>query len=284
MNGTPWSGSGFQIGDLNLDSREPDTGVRWGVETFDGWGATKGTLSPVQKPRGSGGWAGDAFDLVRSMSISGWMAAPDAITASMALDRLNDAVSLYPTLMVVTEAGRARWLMVRRSDEVLTVWKSDRAFTWSIQIVALDPRKFGDKLTASTGLPSSSGGLLLPATVPFSIDAVSNSGQVSLENVGNEAGPVLQRIDGPVHGPVITHVSSGLSLVFASSLVLGVGEWLDIDMEARSVMANGQASRSGYVISRGWSNFTPGQNTWAFTAASYDAGARFTVSATPAWK
>jgi len=121
-------------------------------------------------------------------------------------------------------------------------------------------------------------------TVPFLIDAVTVTGQVSLVNPGNEAGPVHLRIDGPCAGPVITHISTGAQLVFSSALVLNAGEWLEVDMEARTVLANGQASRSGWITSRGWSQFDPGLNTWAFTAASFTSAARLTVSATPSWK
>lgn len=121
-------------------------------------------------------------------------------------------------------------------------------------------------------------------TIPFSIDAVTVTGQVSLVNPGNETGPVRLRIDGPCRGPVVTHVSTGTQLIFSSSLVLGAGEWLEVDMEARTVLANGQATRSPWITSRGWSGFTPGENTWAFTAAAFDAAARLTVVATPSWK
>ena len=274
-----------QIGALNLNAVD-EFGVQWITDRdgVQGWGAPQGTLAPVQRTRQAGAWGGISYSKARSMVLKGTAIAPTPGLASDALDRLNDACSLDDTVLTVVESGRARWCTVRRDGDVIPAWLSDVAFTWSVQVVALDPRKFADELTASTNLPSSSGGLTVPFTVPFSVNAVTNSGQVSLENVGNEAGPVVLRIDGPCTGPVITHVGSGLALVFASSLVLGAGEWLTVDMEARSVMANDQASRSGYVISRGWSNFTPGQNTWAFTAAAYDWAARLTVSATPAWK
>lgn len=274
-----------QIGALNLNAVD-EFGVQWVTDKdgVKGWGAPQGTLEVVQKVRQSGGWAGLSFSKSRPMVLSGTTIAPTPDLASDALDRLNDACSLDDTLLTVVESGRARWCTVRRDGDVIPVWLNDIAFTWSVQVVAPDPRKFADELTASTTLPSSSGGFVYPHVYPYEIDAVTVSGQVSLENVGNQAGPVLLRIDGPCTGPVVTHVGSGLALVFASSLVLGAGEWLTVDMEARSVLANDQASRSGYVVSRGWSQFTPGMNTWAFTAASYDPASRLTVTATPAWK
>jgi len=183
--------------------------------------------------------------------------------------------------MTVSESGRVRWGTVRRDGDVLITWTDACVFEWSVQFVALDPRKFGVPLTGSTGLPSSSGGLTVPFTVPFAINSTVAYGQVSLTNPGNEVGPVTMRIDGPCTGPVITHAGSGLSLVFAASLTLGVGEFLAIDMEAQSVLAQGQSSRANWITSRGWSGFEPGSNTWAFTAASVTA-ALLTVTANPA--
>jgi hypothetical protein len=161
-------------------------------------------------------------------------------------------------------------------------WIGTCAFTWSIQVVALDPRKLGTPLTSPpTGLPSSTGGFSFPHVFPFAIDSTVVSGQVSLFNPGNETGPVTMRIDGPIVGPVITHVGSGLQLVFSASLTLGAGEFILVDMEAHSVLAQGQANRSNWVTSRGWSGMEPGANTWSFAAASGTTGL-LTVTGTPA--
>ena len=106
----------------------------------------------------------------------------------------------------------------------------------------------------------------------------------AVTNPGTVNGQVRLRISGPTVGPIVTHVASGRSLVFASSITLGAGEWLDVDAEAQTVLANGQSSRSGWVTSRGWPLFEPGQNTYAFAAASFTSGALLTVTGTPAWE
>lgn len=121
-------------------------------------------------------------------------------------------------------------------------------------------------------------------TVPFRINATTITGQVSLTNPGNESGTVVLRIDGPCVGPVVTHVSTGAALVFSSSLVLREGEWLEVDMDARTALANGQSNRAGYITSRGWSAFDPGLNTWAFSAARYNSDSQLSVAAVPAWR
>ena len=183
----------------------------------------------------------------------------------------------------MTKAGSPRWCTVRRDGPVLPDWPNPLSFDWSIQVVAVDPRKMGATLTGSTALPSSSGGFSFPHTFPFAINSTVVSGQVSLFNPGNETGPVTMRIDGPIVGPIITHVGSGLQLVFSASLTLGAGEFLLVDMEAHTAMAQGQSSRSNSITSRGWSGFESGNNTWAFSSASGTTGL-LTVTAVTADK
>jgi len=272
------------LGDLVFDGRPDEFGVVWSLQSFDGWGATSSTRQTVQRPRQSGGWSGDGYATGRSVALGGIVEAPDAAALRAALDRLNGACSLGDTRLVITEGTVSRWCTVHRSGAPLWNWLTPTIAQWSIQVASDDWRKFGEDVTGATYLPQSIGGFTFPLTFPLTIDATTVSGQVHLTNPGNEVGPVRLRIDGPVVGPVVTHIGSGQSLVFSSSLALGVGEYLDIDMEAHTVLANGQASRSGWVTSRGWFSFEPGENTFAFTAAQFNAGAQLTVTATPSYQ
>lgn len=270
------------IGGINLSSVE-DSGVQWIMSKLVGWAAPGGTLSPKQRVRAAGAWGGLSYAKPRTLVVEGACIAPTAALASDALDRLVDSCSLDASVFTVVESGRSRWCNVRRDGDILATWMDATVFTWSVQFAAMDPRKMSTAVTGSTGLPSSSGGLTVPYTVPYSINAVQTSGQVSLVNPGNETGPVTMRIDGPITAPVITHVGSGLSLVFSASATLGSGEYWTVDMEAQTVLAQGQVSRAQYVTSRQWSGFEPGVNVWSFTAASYTS-ALLTVTGTPAYK
>jgi len=333
-----------QLGDLDLTATDAD-GVKWAVENVDGWGSTGSTASQTQRPRQSGAWSGSKYAKARDVSIEGTFRAPSPDVAQAAADRLHAAASRTETPLRIAEAGSPRWAPVFQTGETVVDWLSPLEATWSVQLASDDWRKFGEQLSVSTALPSTTGGLVVvgeaegagtgtayspeqaatmaskqgyalypradgtaydfaaadgtptPATalsvigvsdaalrVPFTIDAVTVTGQVSLSNAGNESGPVRLRIDGPCTGPVITHGSTGAQLVFSTSLVLRAGEWLEVDMENRTVLANGQAGRAGWITSRGWSAFDPGDNSWAFTAAVYHPASRLTVTATPSWK
>jgi hypothetical protein len=279
--------STIQIGSLLLNAVDAN-GTKWPVTKFDGWhGTSDPTLSPVQKTRASGATVGDSFSTGRTMTITGLIISTSAAQQSQDWDTLNAAISRQSTLMQVSESGRVRWVMVSRSSAItpnkINAWMSG----FTVQVFAKDWRKFGSPLTDYTLLPSSVGGYSYPGfKFPYDIPARSLSGQVTLNNPGNEVGPVVLQVNGPATGPAITHRGSGAQLTFASNLVLGVGEFLLIDMEKKSVLANGQpgASRNAFITNRGWSGFDPGDNTWAFTAATFNASSQLAVTATPSWE
>lgn len=272
------SGS-ITIGGINLFGTDGN-GCSWLGEAFTGWGSTATTLQVNQKSSGDGGWSTQSFRKPRLVGISGGVVGPNSAAVSASLDSLYAALVGSPVLSV-DDGGGARTAIVQQQDEVLITWINPTSCDFSFQMIAADPRKLGTPVTVSTGLPSATGGLTIPFTVPFAINSTIVTGEASAVNLGNTLGPVTMRISGPVVGPVVTHVASGLQMVFASSLTLAAGEFIDIDMENKTVLAQGQSSRAQYVTSRGWSGFDVGGNVWAFTAIS--GTGTLSVTATPAW-
>jgi hypothetical protein len=274
----PISQSTVSIGGLVFGAAEP-SGVTWGIDDVQGWGSPASTVQVVQKPRATGGWAGQGYLPARVIAVTGWVSAPTTALLSDAVDRLAAAVTLTDTPLTVVEAGRSRYCTVRRQGEVLSSMFSDTAANWSIQVVALDPRRYGTTVTGSTTLPSSSGGLTWPVTFPATWTGVTNSGTVSITNSGNTQAPVKLRINGPISGATITHTGAGAPQVFATSLVLGTGEFLTVDMDSRQVLAQGQTSRNAYVTSRGFFSADPGPNQYGFqTPNAYNSTASLTVT------
>ena len=281
------SGSGrmVSIGDLVLGATDA-LGVEWTVAKFDGWtGSPSPTLKLEQRARGHGATDSESFLTPRIMTIEGLVMAPSLAALDDAFDRLNAAIALGPSLMVVAEAAKVRNLMVRRQGEVLPDYLTDRIGKYSVLVAAKDPRKYGDLVTASTLLPSSAGGLVRPSTWPRTWTGVSNTGVIRVTNTGNEQAPVWLRIDGPIPagGWTVTHIGKNQSLTFATALALDAGEFVTVDMERREVLAQGQSARAGYVTSRGWFSLDPGDNDIAFSAQNYSATAQLTVTTKPAW-
>lgn len=275
------------IGGLTMDGTADANGVWWRIpgDQITGWWSSPAPVLPTaQRPRGHGAWVGESWLPARTITVNGYVGSGSPRRTEDAINRLIGIVGLNQTYIQVETTLGATSCYVHRSGEILVNWVNDTAAKWSLQLIAPDPRRLGAELDAITHLPSTSGGITIPLTVPFTITSSVVSGQMSLTNPGNIAGPVLLVVGGPVVGPIVTHVNSGKQLVFASSLSLGSGEFVTVDMDRREVLAQGQASRNGWVISRGWSGFDPGVNTWAFTSAgAYDPGATLVVGANPAW-
>lgn len=261
-------------------------GVVWRVnqDGFTGWGEPATTLNPVQRVRARGAWAGDAFTTGRTLTITGTIMAPSPAALNDAINSLINAVTAAPFTLTVTESGSPLTSVVRRQGETLIQKVSNLFANYSIQVFAVDPRKFGTPLTGSTHLPASTGGITYPHSWPETWTATTVSGQVALTNPGNTTGSVVLRIDGPATGPSIAHSGTGTAITFSSSLVLGTGEWLTINMDTHQALANDQANRAQYITSAGWSGFDPGANVWSFSASAYNSASLLTVTATPAKK
>ena len=261
-------------------------GVKWSVNKFDGWdGSPASTTQFDQRARGHGATTSEGFLTPRFLTIEGKITAPSLALLDESRDMLNAAVTLELTEMLVSESASVRNVMVKRQGAVVVDMITDTVASYSVLVGAPDSLKYGDLVTASTLLPSSSGGLVYPATYPVTYTGVSNTGVIRVRNEGNTQAPVWLRVDGPIPagGWTVTHVGKKQSLTFSTSLALGAGEFITVDMERREVLAQGQAARAGYVTSRGWFSLDPGDNDIAFSAQNYSPTALLTVTTKPAW-
>lgn len=262
-------------------------GIDWVQDTLEGWyGAPGSTIQTTPKVRAPGSWPGPRETGERTITIGGYSEAISPSLVVPAMDRFNSAISKDAFLLTVADTdGSVRSAIAYRNQQALdAVRVSDVGFEWSAQLLCTEPRRFGAALSEQTGLPSSSGGLTFPFTFPFDFDSVIESGLVVIENLGNAQGPVTLRIDGPVAAPRVTHVGTGAQIVFAADLVLGIGQWITVDMENQTALANGTATRAGFLTQAGWFGLEPGVNTFAFAADGDWPQAKLTVSATPAWQ
>lgn len=257
------------------------------LENLSGWGAPASDVVTVKKSRQAGVWASQGTSGARYPVLDITIIAPTRDLAVAKFDELSAAASFTPTTLTVVEGVTTRTVSVVRSGEILHEVSADGCVIGaSVMLLAADPRKLGAEIADSTGLASTDGGMTFPFEFPFTFPETVISGRVALTNPGNTAGPVVLTITagvGGLTGPAVKHMASGLTLEFAASLTLSEGSWLVVDMEAQTVLENGQAgaSRNSWVTGRQWSGFEPGVNEWAFTAAS--GVGTLHVAATPAW-
>lgn len=261
------------------------SGIQWVLSDLQGWGSPGSTAQATPRARGRGSTMSEAFLKHRTMVGTGAILVTDPALLTSAIDQLIAAVDLNPFNIIVAEPGLTRSISVQRQDDVLPKKLSPYAAEFSFQVIAKDPIKYGDLVTTTTLLPSSTGGRTYPATYPITYTGVSNTGVVRINNAGNTQAPVWLRIDGPIPagGWTVTHVGKKQSLSFASSLALAAGEFVTVDMDRREILAQGQSARAGYVTSRGWFTLDPGANDIAFSAANYSPTALLTVTTKPSW-
>lgn len=283
----------YVIGDWAAVNNGPphvdDAGCWWKATREEGWSGAPVMNANVVKWPTRDGQASSSLRLdPRTPLLGGTVWAPDQARLQAAIDQASALLSgpVRTDTLEVREPHLTRRITVRRDQEADVAKVSPFTATWLFPLVADDPRRLGDPLIGSTGLPSVSGGLTIPFTVPFSLGATVVAGSIALANPGTLRGPLRLRIAGPVTDPRVIHVNAaGVAKTLALSITLATGEWLDIDPtpDVQSVLINGTTSRAGDLTSRQWFGFEPGVNTFAFGAASSDPAAVLTVTGFPAW-
>ncbi|MFG3709219.1 hypothetical protein ACGF7U_31435 [Micromonospora sp. NPDC047670] len=152
--------------------------------------------------------------------------------------------------------------------------------------VATDPTVYsGVEQTVTLELPSTVGGLTVPMTLPATVPATVTSGRALIANAGTKPTGLRLRIDGPVVEPRVSLLTPAGTAIVRVWLTLEAGQWLDVDTAARTVYANGTASRRGLTTAEGagWPVLPSGIHEVAFNAALYNTDARASVTWRDAW-
>jgi hypothetical protein len=118
----------------------------------------------------------------------------------------------------------------------------------------------------------STGGLAMPVTMPATFADSTSAGAALVLNAGAVPLHWIARLYGPCTAPQFTLDSAGLALVFKPTLVLGGGEYLEIDSRERTAWANGDTSISrlnylDYTVSTWW-QLPVGENQVRYNPAS----------------
>ena len=255
---------------------------------FDGVASTLRTESKVM----TDGWYGNLPRLQgRTITIEGHIigrCTESCINAWNAFKSVLDTGGMLLTVRLGEIGRQARvW---QSSSAPLIKWDGVNILRFSIGLTSLSPYLYGlDSVSDSTGLPSSSGGMLFPYRFEETGVSLSSwmwseevvSGQVALSNVGTVPSPVMIRIDGPVVNPQVSHVGSGHVIAFGMSL--GTGHYVTMNGVTHEILIDGTDHARGRVTRREWSQAEPGMNVWGFNAGEYSAAARMTVSFYPAY-
>jgi hypothetical protein len=232
-----------------------------------------------------GSWSGREFNAGRVVPLRLRIDATSDATWAQALQDLR-----YAMRAMNTEAelrwmlGTTEYLMYVR-PRLIEPDTTETAYGKGYVACALranNPKIYAASETVLTlGLPSVTGGLTVPITVPFTIGATVTSGSVKVTNNGIGDVTFKLRIDAfglPLPQPRVSLLYPGVSQVWRYTTTLDAGQWLDVDTGARSVVLNGTAQRRGYA-SGPWLTLPPKTTAdLAFDAGAYSAVAQLTVT------
>jgi hypothetical protein len=148
---------------------------------------------------------------------------------------------------------------------------------------ATDPVTF--ELNAETEDPA---GITFPIEFPISFPAAQPRGRVLHTNPGTEPADQVARLYGPCRGPRYTNDTTGETLAFTTDLVIGLGEYVEIDTANHTAyyLSDPAATRAhflDYTVSTWW-QIPPGQSVVRYHPTSeVDAGSGSVTTYRPAW-
>lgn len=280
--GTPLQPRTAQLGNVVFGTVD-QFGTALYLPTITGWDGAIGTTGEATQREGAdGAWLSRANRPARLLTLSLRMAGASWESVEKSLDALVAAIPVTEPapLTIAVGNGVPKQAMVRLSEDVLTDQKGASA-TLSIPLVAPDPLRYSVVQShVSMSLPSTVGGLAVPFTVPFSIDATTASGQRILTNAGNAAMFPVWRITGPVTSPVLTNATTGQRWSYLDTIE--AGHYLDIDFGRRTALLDGQAPRLGRTDGEWWP-LLPGDNTVQFGSSVGSIDARAEIWWRSAW-
>ena len=190
----------------------------------------------------------------------------------------------------------ARWARVGLADAPEVIWDGALDVTFSIDLVAHDPRKYADAAKLTTTAAAPGGGLVFdlfggveatngtsrsgePGVLDFGQS--SNPGKLTFQNAGTADTAPVFTVQGYAPGFTITDVATGARLVYEDEVL--PGQELRLDARDGSVLLDGYADRSYALTRREWARVPgSGSATYLFESVG-NVNATMTLEVSSAW-
>jgi hypothetical protein len=236
----------------------PDPGFNGlGFRTIDHWDDNTDSKAELEeRSQGHGAFGQGTIDrTARVMAMTAFVVADDFRQAQRIRQELAAVFARDRILMRVTDdfSSSWRWVTILRS----TLPKvSTAAFSYSIDILAVDPFRYEDADPVTTGLPTAGTGHLWPMVWPFNWGTPGASGRLTLSNVGTAlAWPSFEVLGGIQNGFELEEVGTGRIIRYDQTLL--IGSKAAIEPRIGTVMVDG-VSRSTFLTRRDWFSVPPG--------------------------
>jgi hypothetical protein len=237
-----------------------------------------------------GGYLDAQFENMRTVTLEGTLYASTTGFESVVDDyKANFAPQSEPQpLYLGTDAGTrvvyGKSLGFRYDKEQL---RRLGMCAFQVQVVCEDPRIYDPNIVSEQVIMGSGvvTGRGYPKSYPYGYGAATTGSTVTIDLGGNREQPGTIQIFGPIINPSISNYNTGA--LFNFNLSLDAGDFLEINLDNRTVKLNGTAGRRNKLTIFGsWFLLQPGLNSFSLTGSGILAGTtRMVVSANAAaWR
>lgn len=271
-----WTG-GLTYGSLDVELGKTDgNGITWIWQKIQGWdGPDVQGAGVIARSGDHGAWASPQFYAARTMTLTCTASAPSQALRDVARATLQQAVPVSDLAMLRYDEPVPKFAWVRRSGKVTEAYPTLTDVTFTIGLVAPDPRKYAvaQRALNVSLLPSGpGGGMTVPFTVPIALASSPAPGTGSAPNGGNFPSPPVIVINGPLSAPTLANLTTGQTVSW-STLNLHPGDVFVVDFLNRQGVVNptnlstspGMPSTGGTYwpadVTSSWWQLAPGANT-----------------------
>jgi hypothetical protein len=280
---TPAAGNVAQLQPVSIPLGQVDgNGICWLIQKVEGWdGPDVQGGGVIPKSGDHGAWPAPQYYAARQLTLTVTASAPTQALRDLARALLQQAVPISDLALLTYNEPSPKQALVRRSGKITETYPTLCDVTFTIGMVAPDPRKYGTqpKTLQVNAFDSSLIGMIVPFTVPFTLPAQPPGGIFQLANAGTfETRPVIT-ITGPISGPALLNVTTGQQVSW-SGLVMEAGDTLVADFGAGQAFLNGVFAPAD--LNSSWWTLPPGVSTVQL-AGSAGAGAGMSAAWRDAW-
>jgi hypothetical protein len=271
-----WSG-GLLYSGLDIEFGQVDgSGITWLWQKIDGWdGVDVQGAGVIARSGDHGAWASPAYFAARTITLTVTASAPTQALRDQARATLQQAVPVSDLAYLRYDEPVPKYAWVRRSGRLTETYPSLTDVTFTVGLVAPDPRKYAvaPRGLSISLLPSGGGGgMITPFTVPFTLTSAPPPGGGLAVNGGSFLSPPVVVITGPATSPAVTNLTTGQTVSW-TGLTLHVGDTLVVDFLNRQGYINpsmvstspGFPSTGGIYwpadLTSAWWQLAPGNNT-----------------------
>ena len=271
------AGSAVELGAVDSN------GIAWLLQKVEGWDGPDVQGGGVLAKSGDhGAFPSPQFYAARAITLTITASAPTQALRDLARSLLQQVVPISDLCTFTYDEPIPKQAQVRRSGKITETYPTLADVTFSVALIAPDPRKYSAQQHSVTvvALPSNTIGFTSPFTSPFTPPAQPPAGAAAITNAGDfESRPVIT-IQGPVTAPTLANVTTG-QIVSFSQLVLGATDELEVDFTVAQARLNGVYRSAD--LSSSWWTLPPGASTVQL-GGQVGSGASMAIAWSDSWQ